>query len=85
VWVKLVKGGAYAYVPKDKMADITGYIADIISGNQIDGKRSGRWFSELKSNFDEKLEDRWQEKEKDLGHALRRVFKFSREELEEIL
>lgn len=71
--VKSIKAGAQSYVPKDKISDITIYLADIIrtTGPEDKSKKKPMWFKRLKPVFDEKFGKDW--------------YKFSKDELEKIL
>ena len=60
-----IEQGADAYVPKDKMADIPLYVADILNARQ-EGKRTHvRWFSLLKPIFDKLFGENWRKKDRD--------------------
>lgn len=81
--VKSLKGGAFAYIPKDEMVDIAIYLDDIIQGKLKGDRKSRNWFTKLSSVFDRKFGSDWRIKHKkalqdlDLTHT--------REELEKIL
>lgn len=60
-----IEQGADAYVPKDKLADIPLYVADILNARQ-EGKRTHvRWFSLLKPIFDKLFGENWRRKDRD--------------------
>ena len=61
--VKSIKGGAKAYIPKEKMSDIATYVADLLKDHQ-EGKKHRRWFSRLKSFFDRQFGIDWMEEHK---------------------
>lgn len=63
--VKSIKGGAQAYIPKEKMPEIASFVADFLKDYQ-EGKKHVRWFSRLISFFDERFGYGWKEKHKDL-------------------
>jgi len=63
--VKSIKGGAQAYIPKEKMPEIASFVADLLTDHQ-EGKKHVRWFSRLISFFDERFGYAWREKHKDL-------------------
>jgi len=49
-FAKSIMGGAKAYIPKEKMADIAIYLTDLLKA--IEGtEKPDRWFSRLKSFF----------------------------------
>ena len=80
---KSLKGGAYAYVPKDRITDIGIYLADVVRAGQNRTRPSGKWFADCKPVFDRKFGRDWQKQ--DLTDDLKRMFVFSRQELEKIL
>ncbi len=69
--VKSVKGGAYAYVPKDKITDITTYLTEvIIAAGGGKKKPAEQWFFRLKPYYTEKFGIDWVENyKKDLSEA----------------
>ena len=60
-FVKSMKTGADAYVPKDKIADIAFYVADSIRAKEETEKRPGKWFARLQPFFDKKFGPGWLE------------------------
>jgi DNA-binding NtrC family response regulator len=83
--IKSIKGGAHAYLPKDKMADIETYLIDLIKAKQNGRKHSKSWFSRLKPFFDQKFGHGWREKDRPFWQDFDKALVVSREELEEIL
>ena len=63
--VKSIKGGARAYIPKEKMPEITTYIADFLKDHQ-EGKKHRGWFSRLKPFFNKQFGIGWIAQHKDL-------------------
>jgi DNA-binding response OmpR family regulator len=60
-----IEQGADAYVPKDKMMDITLYVADVLNARK-EGKQSRvTWFSLLKPAFDKLFGEGWRKEDKD--------------------
>ncbi len=59
--VRSLKGGARAYVPKDKIAEIRTFLEDIFEETPRRG-RLGRWFARLEPFFEEKFGEYWKEK-----------------------
>lgn len=49
-FAKSIMGGAKAYIPKEKMADIAIYLVDLLKA-QEGTEKPDRWFSRLKSFF----------------------------------
>lgn len=60
-----IEQGADAYVPKDKLADITLYVADILNARQKGKKAHVTWFSLLKPVFDKLFGEGWRKKDRD--------------------
>ena len=81
--LKSIRGGAFAYVPKDEMPDIDFYLADIIRANLKDDRKSHNWFKKLSPAFDKNFGSDWQlEHKQDLKDL---NLTHTREELEKIL
>jgi len=59
-----IKGGAYAYIPKDKMVEIEDYMIDLFKARQKGLESSNAWFNELAPFFDLKFGDNWKEKDR---------------------
>ena len=60
-----IERGADAYVPKDKLVDISMFIADVLHARE-NGKQSNvTWFSLLKPVFDRLFGEGWKKTEKD--------------------
>ena len=57
--------GADAYVPKDKLVDITLYVADILHARKEGKKAHVTWFSLLKPIFDKLFGEGWRKKDRD--------------------
>ena len=62
--VKSMKGGAFAYIPKDEMVDIAFYLDDAIQGKLKRDQKSSNWFRKLSSIFDKKFGSEWRIKHK---------------------
>jgi len=77
---KSIKSGAGAYIPKDKMADMVIFLAELIETAQTEQQLSeGRWFSRLRLFFDEKFGSGWKAKDKKFWDSFEReVFADSR-------
>jgi DNA-binding NtrC family response regulator len=81
--LKSIKGGAFAYIPKDELVDISFYLDDMIQAKLKNDRESQNWFKKLSPIFDKKFGSDWRIKHRralidlDLTHT--------REELEEIL
>jgi CheY-like chemotaxis protein len=60
-----IEQGADAYVPKDKLADIPLYVADVLTARK-EGKNSPvTWFSLLKPMFDKLFGEGWRKTDRD--------------------
>lgn len=72
-FVKTLKGGAYAYIPKQEMINIADFLSEMIEASeQLKAKEKGqekpnKWFKKLASFFDESFGPDWKDKhEEDL-------------------
>ncbi len=83
--VKSLKSGAQSYVPKDKIADIGEFVAEIIRAHQEHGRESGSWFARLKPFFDKKFGPQWREKDRDFWKDFDEKYVASREDVERMM
>ncbi|MCP3873510.1 MAG: response regulator [Desulfobacteraceae bacterium] len=60
-----IERGADAYVPKDKLVDISMFIADVLQARKEGKKSNVTWFSLLKPVFDKLFGEGWRKEEKD--------------------
>jgi DNA-binding NtrC family response regulator len=60
---KSIKGGAQAYVPKDKIAEIAVFLNDILEAWEKGQTRSEKWFARLERFFEKKFGDEWRDQE----------------------
>jgi len=60
-----VEKGADAYVPKDKLVDVSLYIADVLQARQEGKTATVTWFSLLKPVFDKLFGEKWRKKDRD--------------------
>lgn len=60
-----IEQGADAYVPKDKMVDITIYVADVLQARKEGKKTRVTWFSLLKPVFDKLFGEGWRKQDRD--------------------
>ena len=58
-FVKSMQNGANAYVPKEKLAEIEVYVADVLEAHQNGIQRSKNWYARLKSFFDKQFGYDW--------------------------
>jgi len=83
--VKSIKEGAQSYIPKEKMSDITTYLADILKAQAKGIEKQGTWFARLKQFFDKKFGPGWKEEHKEFWQEFDKTYIVSKEELEEML
>lgn len=57
--------GADAYIPKDRLADISMYVADILHARKEGKKAHVTWFSLLKPIFDKLFGEGWRKKDRE--------------------
>lgn len=70
---KSISGGAKAYVPKEKMTEIDIFLADLLKAQGGDGKPS-RWFSRLKSFYEERFGTDWLKTYRELRDEVEKRF-----------
>lgn len=59
-----IKEGAQAYIPKEKIADITIFIQEVLEARDKGIEKPGGWFARLKPLFDKIFGSDWMEKDK---------------------
>jgi CheY-like chemotaxis protein len=60
--VKSVKGGAKAYVPKEKVPEIDFFLIDLLQPEEKTPGRLGKWFSKLEPFFERTFGPNWKER-----------------------
>jgi DNA-binding NtrC family response regulator len=83
--VKSVKKGAQSYVPKEKIADIKTFLAEVLEARGKGIEKPGNWFARLRPFFDRKFGTGWREKDKEFWRDFDRDYVVTKEELEEIM
>lgn len=58
-FVRSMKGGAKAYIPKEKMSEIASYVADLLRAQAEGIQRPRGWFDRLESFFDKQFGNDW--------------------------
>jgi len=58
-FVKSMESGAMAYIPKEKMTEITTYVADLLKAQQAGIQRPRGWFESLRSFFEKAFGHDW--------------------------
>ena len=69
--VNSYKKGAASYVPKDEMANITTFLADIFEAKEKGQNFWWRWLDRLGSYYEKKFGADWQEKDEDFWQNFR--------------
>ncbi|MGD9974499.1 MAG: response regulator transcription factor [Desulfatirhabdiaceae bacterium] len=82
---KSIKNGAYVYLPKEHLFSIALYLGELFEAIEYRQKKSGRWFILLGPSFEKKFGKDWKENDKPFWQDFANQFRFTREELEEIL
>ena len=72
---KSIKLGADAYIPKDKLVDITLYIEDVLAAKQNEIKAGAPWLTRLTPFFNRLFGQEWQESEKEFWDEFDKKFK----------
>ena len=62
---KSIKLGADAYIPKDKMVDISLYVEDVLISRQDSRKNNLKWFTRLRRYFDDLFGKGWKDPEQE--------------------
>ncbi len=76
--------GADAYVPKDKLVDISMFIADVLNARK-DGKNSNAtWFSLLKPVFDKIFGEGWRKEDKNFWDEFDQKQMSSRDDIQKM-
>ncbi len=84
--VKSLKEGAQSYVPKDKITEISTYVAEILEAAERGvGGEDIRWYHRLKPFFDRKFGTGWRKKDQDFWKDFDRKYISKKDELEEIM
>ncbi|MBT3387963.1 MAG: response regulator [Desulfobacula sp.] len=60
-----IEKGADAYVPKDKLADISIFLEDVLAAREKGKKSNIKWFSLLEPMFDKLFGEGWKKTDKD--------------------
>lgn len=83
--VKSIEGGAQSYVPKEKITDITTYLADIMKAREKGIEKHGNWFARLKPFFDKKFGKGWRKEHEEFWKEFDETYHVSKEEIERVL
>ncbi len=66
---KSIELGADAYIPKDKMVDISLYVEDVLISRQGKKQSNFKWYARLRPLFDEFFGKEWKDPEKKFWDA----------------
>lgn len=76
-----ITNGAFAYIPKERMSDIDVYLCDLIRTYKESGRKSGNWFSVLKTYFKNKFGSDWIDKDEEFRRKFSSEFLVNKEHL----
>ena len=62
---KSIELGADAYIPKDKMVDISLYVEDVLISRKDKKKKNFKWYTRLRPLFNDFFGEGWKEPEKE--------------------
>ncbi len=64
-----IKLGADAYIPKDKLVDITLYVEDVLAAKQKEIEIDSTWFARLSPFFSKLFGNNWQDSDEEFWKA----------------
>ncbi len=67
-FAKSMDGGADAYLPKDRLAEIDVFLADVLNDDRQQPGMLGKWFDRLKGYYEKKFGPGWLEENKGAWH-----------------
>ena len=82
---KSIRAGAHMYLPKEKMADILEYLAELAESAQPGKRRSGGWFFKLKPYFDRKFGSHWLDNDSEIFQDLKKQLRLSNDDIKRML
>ena len=83
--IKSIKNGAQAYIPKEKMADIDLYLAEMLQARAQGILKQANWYARLKSFFDKQFGPDWRQANPDFWKDFDRTYVVTQAELEQML
>ena len=83
--VKSLKKGAQSYIPKDQMADIGIYLAEIIQARKKGLRKPQKWLERLAPFFAKKFGPEWKAEHKEFWAEYDRVKPITKKEVEDML
>ena len=79
-----IKGGAYGYIPKDKMIDIEDFIIDLIEAQTSGQRNKHNWLKKLAPVFELKFGKDWRRKDQKFWGQFDQTMIQSRSETEKL-
>ena len=79
-----IKGGAYAYIPKDKIVEIEAFVIDLIKVRKSGRKNEHNWLKKLAPYFNNAFGKNWQSKDPIFWEQFRNTVNQSRIETEKL-
>jgi len=64
-FMKSVRSGATAYIPKENLSEIADFLADLIESQQTGNQKKNYWFKKLSPFFDNQFGPGWRKEPKD--------------------
>ena len=64
-FVTSMENGAIAFIPKEKMAEIASYVADLLNARQAGIQKPRGWYEKLKSFFEKQFGNDWLDRYKE--------------------
>lgn len=85
--VRSIRKGAKAYIPKDKISEVSDHLGDIVKAHKEGEERYAEWYAKLKPYFDKKFGPGWKKKHEQFWKEFEETYgkPVSRKEAEEIL
>jgi len=78
--VRTIKGGAYAYIPKEEISDIAVYLSDALAARKTGRNPWQSWDQRLPSSyFERRWGTTWKDRDKDFWHQFKAGLKAKRE------
>jgi DNA-binding NtrC family response regulator len=81
-FVKSLRNGAYSYIPKHEIINISDFLSEMIEANEKDQQRPKIWFKKLTPYFDKTFGDDWIDNHKEDLKDLKLTY--DREELAKV-
>jgi hypothetical protein len=85
--VKSIKGRAKSYIPKDRIADVSTFVRNILEARMGGIEKESTWFARLRPFFDKKFGPEWRRKNEEFWQEFDETYtsRISKEELGEIM